>query len=207
MDRAQIAVILDGGADLRLHDGRTVHVRPVRPADADAVQVFVRGLSETTRRLRFFAPIRELTPSMLKRLIDVDGRLDRVLVALARDERGERIVALAQYAADADGRCDLALVTADDWQGLGLGRMLMEMLIETARDVGFARAGGDVLRGNETMLGLARDAGFTIMHSPHDATMFRIALELDDQFAGTGISAAPYQSARALPAPRPATIG
>jgi len=195
MDRARTASMLDGGADLRLHGGQTVHVRPVRPADAEAVQSLVRGLSDTARRLRFFAPIRELNPSALKRLTHADGRLDRVLIALAQHDGAERIVALAQYADSGDQRCDLALVIADDWQGLGLGRLLMDILIETARDAGFTRAEGDVLRGNNAMLGLARAFGFALRHSPLDATMFRIALTLDDGFEGKG----PAPDARRAP--------
>jgi len=189
MDRARIASMLDEGVDLRLHNGRTVRVRPVRPADAEAIQAFVRGLSESARRLRFFAPIRELIPSMLKRLTEADGRLDRVLIALAQDDSGERIVALAQYADGDNGRCDLALVIADDWQRLGLGRLLVDILIETARDVGFTRAEADVLRGNDAMLGLARAFGFAVRHSPLDATMLRITHELNDIPQGSALKA------------------
>jgi len=190
--------MLAGSAAVRLRDGRSVDIRPVCPADAQAVQTFVRGLSDTTRRLRFFAPIRELAPSMLKRLIEIDGRLDRVLVALAREDGGERIVALAQHADDGGERCDLALVVADDWQGLGLGRTLMDMLLETARDAGFARAEGDVLRGNVAMLGLARAFGFAVRHSPFDATMFRIARELEDGADESEIAAVPCAVSRAV---------
>ncbi len=179
MDRAEIASMLAGVVDLRLRDSRTVHVRPVRLDDADAVRLFVRGLSDATQRLRFFAPIRELTPSMLKRLTEADGRRDRVLIALAGDDSERQVVALAQYAADKDERCDLALVIADAWQNLGLGRLLLDMLIETAREAGFERAGGDVLRGNESMLGLARAFGFAVTRSPHDATMLRVTREMD----------------------------
>jgi GNAT superfamily N-acetyltransferase len=179
MDRARIASMLGGAVALRLRSGQLVHVRPVRTDDADAIQMFVRGLSDAARRLRFFAPIRELTPSMLKRLTGVDGPLDRVLVALANDDGGERVVALAQHAADGDQRCDLALVIADDWQSLGLGRLLLSMLIETAREAGFSRAEGDVLRGNDAMLGLAREFGFAVTRSPFDATMLRITRALD----------------------------
>lgn len=203
MDRARTALMLDGGADLRLRGGRSVRVRPVRPADAQAVQSLVRGLSDTSRRLRFFAPIRELTPSMLKRLTEVDGRLDRVLVALARHDGAERIVALAQYANDHDERCDLALVIADEWQGLGLGRLLMDMLIETARDAGFARAEADVLRGNAAMLGLARAFGFAVGHSPLDATMFRIALALDGEFETEAAAPDMGRASHAIFVPRP----
>lgn len=174
--------MLGGGAGLRLRDGRSVHLRPVGPADAEAVQAFVRGLSVTTRRLRFFGPIRELTPGMLERLTNPDGGRDRVLIALSDDDGADRVVALAQYAADDDGEtCDLALVIADDWHGLGLGSLLMDMLIETARDAGFACAEADVLRGNDAMLGLARSFGFDVRRSPIDATMLRIARGLEDE--------------------------
>jgi acetyltransferase len=171
--------MLDRGADFRLRNGRTVHVRAVRPADGEAVQDFVRGLSDTARRLRFFAPIRELTPSMLTRLTQVDGRRDRVLIALAGDDAGSQIVAIAQHAAEDDWRCELALVIADEWQELGLGRLLLDMLIENAREAGFARVGGDVLRSNDAILGLARAFGFAVTRSPHDATMVRITRDLD----------------------------
>lgn len=179
MDRAQIASMLGGAVELRLRDGRTVHVRPVRPGDAAAVQTFVRGLSDATRRLRFFAPIRELTPPMLTRLTEVDGRRDRVLIALAGDGAGRQIVAIAQHAAEDDWRCELALVIADEWQDLGLGRLLLDMLIETAREAGFARVEADVLRNNDAILGLARAFGFAVTRSPHDATMVRITRDLD----------------------------
>jgi acetyltransferase len=183
MDRARIAEMLDGEVDLRLRAGRTVHVRPVQPGDAAAVQAFVRGLSDTTRRLRFFAPIRELTPSMLERLINVDGRRDRVLIALSGNDGERQIVALAQYAEGGAMHCDIALVIADAWQNLGLGRLLLDILIETARDAGFTRVEGDVLRGNGTILRLARAFGFAVVRSPHDATMVRITQDLDSSLS------------------------
>jgi len=180
VDRARIGSMLGGGADLLLRDGRSVRVRPVGPTDAEAIQAFVRGLSDTTRRLRFFGAIRELAPGILKRLTHSDGGRDRVLIALSDDDGAERVVALAQYAADDDGEaCDLALVIADDWQGLGLGGLLMDMLIETARDAGFARAVADVLRGNDGMLGLGRAFDFSVTRSPIDATMVRIVRGLE----------------------------
>lgn len=179
--RARLDLMLDGGAELRLRDGRPIRVRPIRPGDAEAVQAFVRGLSEISRRLRFFASIRELTPGMLERLTDIDAGSDRVLIVRSEDAGVDRIVALAQYAADDDGEsCDLALVIADDWQGLGLGALLMDTLLETARNAGFARAEADVLRDNDGMLGLARAFGFAVTRSPIDATMVRIVRRFDE---------------------------
>ena len=45
----------------------------VRPGDAQAVQEFVRGLSLESRRERFFAPVSELTPGQLERVVSGPG--------------------------------------------------------------------------------------------------------------------------------------
>jgi acetyltransferase len=164
---------------LELRGGRTVRVRLVRPADAEAIQEFVRALSDASRRLRFFAPIRELAPATLARLTESTSRRDRVLLAEAHDGEMWRMVALAQYAQGDDARTrDLALVVADAWQGQGLGRALMGMLIQSAHDARCARVVADVLRGNEAMLALGLAYDFTVARSPHDSTMLRLARDL-----------------------------
>jgi acetyltransferase len=99
---------------LELRDGRTARVRLVRPADARAIQKFVRALSDASRRLRFFAPIRELAPATLARLTESTSRRDRVLLAEAHDGEKWCMVALSQYALGDDaGTRDLALGVAD----------------------------------------------------------------------------------------------
>jgi acetyltransferase len=220
MERARIAAILAGGATLGVLDGRLVGVRSVRPTDAECIQAFVRGLSDAARYMRFFAPIRELTPAMLARLTASDGGNGRVVIAHSCDPGPRRVVAVAQYAvahsavnqsavnqsavdqsaAAHDGvTCDLALVVADDWQRVGLGSMLLEMLLESARDEGCSCAAGDVLRGNDAMLRLARASGFAVKHSPIDGTMFRVARNLGDQLPAR--SGSPANSSLQNPPP------
>ena len=179
MDRAPISLVLHEGTPLRLRSGLSVRVRPVGPADAEAIQAFVRRLSDASRRLRFFAPIRELAPSVLARLTESAGRPGLVLLAEAHDGETCSMVALAQYApGEDDGTCDLALVVADAWQGLGLGRALMEMLIQSACDARCERAVVDVLRDNEAMLALARAYDFAAAWSPLGSTVLRLVRDL-----------------------------
>ena len=40
--------------DVVLRDGSTVHVRPARPDDAPVMEQLLEGLSDRSRRLRFF---------------------------------------------------------------------------------------------------------------------------------------------------------
>jgi GNAT superfamily N-acetyltransferase len=167
------------GTALRLSNGRSIRVRPVQPTDAEEVQEFVRRLSDTSRRLRFFAPIRELAPATLARVTGSAGRRGPALVAEAHEGETSCIVALAEYAmGDDDRTCELALVVADAWQHLGLGRALMGMLILAARDAGGVRAVADVLYGNEAMVALGRAYDFVVARSPHGSTMLRLVRNL-----------------------------
>ncbi|MEJ2176321.1 MAG: hypothetical protein P8Y76_15930 [bacterium] len=61
-----------------LREWRGLRIRPLRPTDAEALQDFARQLSDRSRYLRFFRPLPELPPWLLKRLVDADGLLDQV---------------------------------------------------------------------------------------------------------------------------------
>lgn len=157
-----------------LPSGQCLSLRPARPADAAALQEFVRGLSAPARQARYFAPIRELSPTALAHL--AGGASGPAFVA--ETETGG-IVALAEYApGDDPGTCELALVVADAWQGQGLGRALMDRLLESAREARIERAVLDVMHDNGAMLALARARDFAAARSPHGRTMQRLVLEL-----------------------------
>ena len=64
--------------DVTLRDGTTLHVRPIRPEDAELERAFVDGLSEQTRYFRFFYRLAELTPSMIARFTQVDYDLSLI---------------------------------------------------------------------------------------------------------------------------------
>ena len=63
--------------DVVLADGATLHLRPIRPEDHDALNELFGRLSEETIHFRFFTPLKELSETWLKRLttIDYDDRI------------------------------------------------------------------------------------------------------------------------------------
>jgi acetyltransferase len=144
----------------RLPDGRAVLVRAARPADAPAVQTFVRWLSPLARRRRFLGALSELSPAQLDCLTRARDPRDLSLVALAGDAEGGPIVAMAQYALDDPASAEFALVVADAWQGQGLGMRLLERLLERAAEAGVRKLNGFVLADNAPMRALAARFGF-----------------------------------------------
>src|SRR5689334_418561 len=166
--------------DVPLRDGTVLHVRPIRPEDADMERSFVNGLSEETRYFRFFYRISELTPSMLARFTQVDYDRELALVAITSDEGGaQAFVAVARYIANPDRTsAEFAVVVADAWQRRGVARMLMQGLIVCAKRRGLERLEGTVLRENEAMRAFVRALGFRIDDDPEDPTQVIATLPL-----------------------------
>jgi GNAT superfamily N-acetyltransferase len=169
---------------LQLDDGRVVIVRPVLALDAAAEQDFVRSLSPATRLRRFHFGLRELPPSMLRAMTDVDHE-DHVAIvaeALSEDDDDTRIVADARYVREpGHARCDeaeFAIAVADDWQGAGLGRELMQRLARHASRRGVKRLVGDVLPGNRAMFAVGMSLGGELVASPNGPGVTRLVFEL-----------------------------
>ncbi|MBL8485735.1 MAG: bifunctional acetate--CoA ligase family protein/GNAT family N-acetyltransferase, partial [Rhodocyclaceae bacterium] len=124
-------------------DGQTVTIRPIKPEDAQLEQDFVKALSPETKYFRFMNTLRELTQAQLIRLTQIDYDRELAFVATIPTEEGDKEVGVARYATNPDGEsCEFAIVVADDWQGKGLARRLMGILIETARSRGLKYMNG-----------------------------------------------------------------
>jgi GNAT superfamily N-acetyltransferase len=132
-------------------------VRPIAPRDADALVRFHEHLSDQTIRLRYFNLHRNLASEEVAHLTCVDG-FNRV--AFVVEHEGE-IVGVGRYdRCDRPCRAEVAFVVADEFQHHGLGPMLLERLVETAKLAGIGELCASVLAENATMLAVFHCAGF-----------------------------------------------
>lgn len=164
----------------RLRDGQTLRIRPIRPEDATIELAFVDGMSERSRYMRFFSAGRGLTPAMLVRLTQVDYDRELALIALSEVEgKAEQMVGVSRFAANPDGEsCEFAVAIDDHWNGRGVATILMERIIEAARDAGYRRMTGHVLPDNDSMLKLAARLGFKRSRDEDDPTLVRVVRPL-----------------------------
>jgi acetyltransferase len=147
----------------RAPDGSSVVIRPIRPEDAEIEREFVQSLSPEAKYMRFMSALKELTPAMLARFTQIDYDREMALVAVMLEGARERQIGVCRYVINPDGAsCEFALVVAEAWHGWGLGRHLMERLIEIARTRGLKRMTGQILSANMGMLELAASIGFTL---------------------------------------------
>lgn len=162
--------------DIVLSNGKTAHLRALRPEDASLLQTFVGKQSEQSRYMRFMSRFKILPPSLLARLSTPDYQRD--FSVILTDEKGETL-ATAGYTGDTDLQsCEFGIMIDDHHQGLGIGRLLMENLIRFARYQNYSTIRAEILSDNYSMQKLALKLDFVLSQNPHDNDVVNATLTL-----------------------------
>ena len=173
-----------------LADGRSVVIRPIRPADEAAARVFFQRLCPESLRMRFMKFVRALNDRLLHGFTHVDYESRMAFVCETVVDGEPRLVGEARYAAVPSTRsCDFGIVIADEWRKTGIAGLLMLALMDHARSRGFATMEGIVLRDNRGMLRFVRALGFEVRPVPGEPTVLQVTKRLA-RYAGAG-SASP----------------
>lgn len=166
--------------DIELN-GQPVLVRPIRPEDEPIFMEFNRGLSDVTVFQRFLQPLeisRLVAHEQLTRSCFVDYATEIPLVAVIKNDGKSSIVGVARLRRIQGGREGrFSLLIADAWQHKGIGRRLMEMLVDVAREEDLDGVGAPMLAENMRMQAICRKLGFTLSASP-DEGLVRADLRL-----------------------------
>ena len=153
---------------VRLRDGSSVTIRPVCEQDDAPLRVFLNGLCEEARRLRFFSGAVDTTRAAEWAAETDKGRCGLV----AHDETG-MIVGHAVFIALAPTRAEVAVEVADRLHGRGLGTILIERLAAIAETRGITHFVAEVLCENQAMLDVFRE-GFDARVVHHEGPQERV---------------------------------
>jgi acetyltransferase len=179
-------IALRGGRD----DNTPVMIRPIRPDDEPAMVRFHQTLSERTVQLRYFSPLklsRRVAHDRLTRIVftDYDRELVMVVERLGVRPESREILGVGRLSRLPGGNeAEFALLISDQWQGKGLGTQLLNHLLMVAREEHIAHVSADILPDNKQMQDLAKKAGFTLTHDPHDSSV-RAEITLSGSSAST----------------------
>ena len=161
-------------------DPATVSLRPVGPQDLEREKRFVAGLStETLYRRRMGAGSHQLSQERLEQLTNPVAGREYALAATVPEPDGEQFIGVARYALSAPGEAEFAIVIADTWQRLGVGKRLLLELIAHARSGGVKLLRSELLATNQASQALLRSAGFAIHPFPSLGTQLVASMTLE----------------------------
>src|SRR5215470_16078627 len=122
--------------------GERIVIRRAEAADKALYSDFLHDVSAEDLRLRFFARVGELSAAESDKLGHLDYSHEMAFLAL--DEDSGRMLGLVR----------------SRLKGHGLGWLLMQRVIDYAKQKGLRRVYGDVLAENSSMLQMCAELGF-----------------------------------------------
>lgn len=162
-----------------LRDGTPVLIRPLAEGDRQREIDFIDRLSHRSRRMRFLGDFRKMSVASIDRLMTIDYESQMAFVALVHENGALREIGVSRYSATSDGkRCECAVTVADEWQGRGLGVLLMRHLVDIARRNGFKQMFSVDAADNQAMRDLASYLGFSRRMDPEDSALVIHSLDL-----------------------------
>lgn len=166
--------------NVTLKTGRAVRLRPIRPEDEPLYQAFIGKLTTEDRHFRFWGYVGEFSHSQIAYLTQIDYDREMAFVATAANENGElEILGEGRTSTDPENvTSECSVVVRADVRRMGLGRILMERMIDYCSRCGTEALIGYVLRENRTMLRMANAMGFQCESIADEPRACQVSLQL-----------------------------
>jgi acetyltransferase len=155
-------------------DGTPFVIRPIRPEDEPSIVRFHSTLSDRSVVLRYFhamALSSRVAHERLTRICFIDYDREMALVAQYQDPQtgNQELVAVGRLSKlRGTTEAEFALLVSDRFQKRGIGKVLLERLIQVGRDEKVSRITGDILYENIEMQRLCEKLGFRMAREPDD---------------------------------------
>ena len=155
-----------------LRNGLRVEIRALRPDDrADLIAAVGRTSAQSFYR-RFFGVRRDFTEQEIAFFSAVDFIDHVALVAVVEEGGRPTIVGGGRYIVVQPGKAEVAFAVIDQYQGQGIGAMLMHHLAVIARSAGLQELIAEVLPDNISMLKVFEKSGLDISTKRRSGGMY-----------------------------------
>lgn len=148
-----------------LKNGEEVVIRPVWPTDEQLIVDFFNRLSPHSINLRFLRRLDVLPRELLHRFTHVDYNHEFALAGIVEEEGKHAIIATARYLyMPEDNLTELAVAVRDDWQHYGLGKLILQNVVEIGKENGISRFGGMIDPQNKIIMKILTDLGYEVKY-------------------------------------------
>lgn len=163
---------------MTLTDGTRLGLRPIIPEDKQRLVDGFDRLSPESRFHRFFTKVDRLSDRLVAYLTEIDY-VDHFAWA-AFDASSDLGIGVARYVRSSDDpqAAEAAVAVADDYQGRGIGTLLLRALAAVAFDNGVRRFRGYVMTENLAAQQMLRGLGATMSVDSPGVLLMEVDLPL-----------------------------
>ena len=143
----------------RLRDGRTCEIRALKPNDEADMLAAVDRIGAQSLYRRFMGAKSGFSDKERAFFLNVDFVNHVALVAVVKEGERASIVAGGRYIVEKAGTAEVAFAVVDDYQGQGIGAVLLRHLAALAREAGLKEFTAEVFPDNTPMLKVFERSG------------------------------------------------
>jgi GNAT superfamily N-acetyltransferase len=156
-----------------------IRIRRIAQSDQEGLQAFYAGLSDESRRTRFLGQSRGIGADQSTYFCTPDHAHREGFVAVTGAmSRPNRIVGHICVEPDGAASAEVAVAVADEMQGLGIGRRLVDAAVAWARVDGIETLTATMLAGNPAIQRLLTSLGLQTTAVPIGSGVIEVRIEL-----------------------------
>ncbi len=143
--------------------GEKVTIRPAKPVDERRIQEHFYSMEKDDVKTRFFHAKKRFVRDEMEEMSQIDYIKHLTVVAIVGEFGFGRVVGVGEYfLVESDNMAEVAFSVSSDWQGRGLGTILMRKLAHAARENGISGLNAFVMPGNNSMINLFRTLPYKV---------------------------------------------
>ncbi len=143
--------------------GGLITIRPAKPVDERRIQEHFYNQDKDDIYSRFFQARTRFVRDDVERMFQIDYIKNLTLLAVVGEFGFGKVVAVVEYLLDqAKNIAEVAFSVSKNWQGKGLGKILMRKLCETARENGISGLTAYTMPGNQGMIKLFKSLPYKV---------------------------------------------
>jgi acyl-CoA hydrolase/GNAT superfamily N-acetyltransferase len=144
-------------------DGELITIRPAKPVDERRIQEHFYTQDKDDIYSRFFQARTRFVRDDVESMFQIDYVKNLTLLAVVGEFGFGKVVAVGEYLIDpAKNIAEIAFSVSKEWQGKGLGKIIMKKLSEAARENGISGLMAYTLPRNQGMIKLFKSLPYKI---------------------------------------------
>ena len=166
--------------ETRKIDGELITIRPAKPVDERRIQEHFYNQDKNDIYSRYFKARTRFVRDDMESMYQIDYIKNLTLLAVVGEFGFGRVVAVGEYLLDqANNIAEVAFSVSKDWQGKGLGKILMQKLSAAARENGIAGLMAYTLPRNRSMVMLFKTLPYKVS-TVHDGDVIELSCRFDE---------------------------